>query len=63
MRIVLECADAVPDLDFILSGDVHLLKLKSHRGIPMVQAPEFLKHSGVIPILPGQPLPQNLDLL
>jgi putative PIN family toxin of toxin-antitoxin system len=43
-NMVLECAEAVPALDFIVSGDAHLLKLKSYKGIPIVQASEFLKY-------------------
>lgn len=42
-NMVLECADSVPDLDFILSGDAHLLNLGSYKGVPIVTASEFLR--------------------
>lgn len=39
---VLECAVSV-DVDFIISGDNHLLSLKRYSGIAIITASEFIK--------------------
>lgn len=40
---VLECAVSA-DIDFIISGDNHLLSLKRYSGIAIITASEFIKH-------------------
>ena len=39
---VLECAVSA-NADFVISGDSHLLSLKSYSGINIISASEFLK--------------------
>ncbi|MEW6095993.1 MAG: putative toxin-antitoxin system toxin component, PIN family [bacterium] len=40
---VLECAEA-GKVDYIISGDKHLLKLKEYKNIPIIEAAEFLRY-------------------
>jgi len=41
-NVILQCAvDA--EADFIVTGDTHLLELKSYSGIPIISAGEYLK--------------------
>ena len=44
-NIFLECAVA-GKADYIISGDKHLLDLKSYQGIPIVKARDFLLKEG-----------------
>ena len=38
---ILECADA-GKVDYIVSGDAHLLQLEQYRGAPIMKVAEFL---------------------
>ena len=42
---ILECAVA-GKVDYIISGDKHLLELGSYKGIPVLKAKEFLEKEG-----------------
>lgn len=42
---ILECAEA-GKVDYIVSGDAHLLQLKQHGSVPIVKVAEFLKQLG-----------------
>jgi uncharacterized protein len=45
---ILECA-VVGRADVIVSGDRHLLRLRSHEGIPILTARQFLEAIGLAP--------------